>query len=177
MWHCSHLGGGRYSTLVRTFGLIWEPNVRISIFLYSRLSLLILLIWPSSGRLGGPALGNSPAPPFRQCLTGAARGGRAAPGFCVCRRWTFPYAGGELAPRGPCPTLVLYLFKRNKPPRSKYTHTLRGRGGCPIIENFIKTAPYFRGEGVPGLRRILYDGTGVSREHESRISRQRSNGC
>ena len=51
------------------------------------------------------------------------------------------------------------------------------KGGCPIIENSIKTAPHFLGERVPGLRRILYDGTGVSREHESRISRQRSNGC
>ena len=64
----------------------------------------------------GPGFGEYTRGPLRYCLTGAACGTRAAPGFCVCRRWTFPYAGGELAPRGPCPTLVLYLFKEINPP-------------------------------------------------------------
>ena len=52
------------------------------------------------------------------------------------------------------------------------------RANCdPVIENLVKTASHLQDERVLGLRKVLYDGTGVSREYESRISRQRSNEC
>ena len=60
---------------------------------------------------------------------------------------------------------------------NREVHTLRGWGGCPVIENYVKTASFWRDERVSGLRRILYVGTGVLRELESRINCQRSNGC
>ena len=42
----------------------------------------------------------------------------STPGILLCLSALLgvPYAGGELAPRGTCPTLVLYLVKINKPP-------------------------------------------------------------
>ena len=39
----------------------------------------------------------------------------ARPGLMCLSTLDVPVAGGELAHRGTCPTLVLYLFKRNTP--------------------------------------------------------------
>ena len=46
-------------------------------------------------------------------LPGAVRSPHRPPGILCLSALGVPYAGGELAPRGTCPTLVLYLVKRN----------------------------------------------------------------
>ena len=121
----------------------------------------------------GPGFGDTPGGPAELLPWPGSVPYSARPGLMCLSTLDVPVAGGELAHRGTCPTLALYLFKRNKPPRSKYTHTLRGRGGYPVIENFAKTVLLLQKEMVPGLGRILYEGTGMSREYESRVSGQR----
>ena len=64
-------------------------------------------------RLGGHTRG---PPPMAPALAGTHADGVRIRAFCVSRHWTFPFAGGELAHRGTCPTLVLYLFKEINPP-------------------------------------------------------------
>ena len=66
---------------------------------------------------GVPAWGTHPGtPPMAPALAGTHADGVRDRAFCVSRHWTFPFAGGELAHRGTCPTLVLYLFKEITPP-------------------------------------------------------------
>ena len=91
-------------------------------------------------RLGGHTRG---PPPMAPALAGTHADGVRIRAFCVSRHWTFPFAGGELAHRGTCPTLVLYLFKEINPPKSKYTHTLRGLGGAGGSNNYHENMKYF----------------------------------
>ena len=74
---------------------------------------------------GGPGFGDAPGdpPPMAPALAGTHADGVRDRAFCVSRHWTFPFAGGELAHRGTCPTLVLYLFKEITPPNQSILTT------------------------------------------------------
>ena len=67
---------------------------------------------------GVPALGIHPGTRGvgNFTLPGAVCSPHRPPGILCLSALGVPYAGGELAPRGTCPTIVLYLVKRNNPP-------------------------------------------------------------
>ena len=62
-------------------------------------------------------MGDTPgdSPPHGTCLGRNARRWRADPRFLCLSTLDVPVAGGELAHRGTCPTLFLYLFNINYP--------------------------------------------------------------
>ena len=64
---------------------------------------------------GVPALGIHPGTRgVGNCtLPGAVRSPHRSPGILCLSALGVPYAGGELAPRGTCPTLALYLAKND----------------------------------------------------------------
>ena len=68
----------------------------------------------------GPGFGDTPAPPPEflswpgSVPYGSAYGARSGLMWCLSTL-DVPVAGGELAHRGACPTLLLYLSKRNTP--------------------------------------------------------------
>ena len=80
------------------------------------LSLLTACFNPAPVGLG-PGFGDTPGDPGCRKLHSTGRGVLAAPppGILCLSALGVPYAGGELAPRGTCPTLALYLVKRNNP--------------------------------------------------------------
>ena len=80
------------------------------------LSLLTVCFNPTPFGLG-PGFGDTPGDPGCRKLHSTGRGVLAAspPGILCLSALGVPYAGGELAPRGTCTTLALYLVKRNNP--------------------------------------------------------------
>ena len=65
----------------------------------------------------GPGFGDTPGDPGCRKLHSTGRGVLTAPPpgiLCLSARGV-PYAGGERAPRGTCPTLALYLIKEITP--------------------------------------------------------------
>ena len=96
-----------------------EAGTSINCLFYALILMFLLKFCfvPASARRGVPALGMHPGtPPMAPALAGTHADGVRDRAFCVSRHWTFPFAGGELAHRGTCPTLVLYLFKEITPP-------------------------------------------------------------
>ena len=82
------------------------------------LMFFVNLLCPGVRAKGGSRLGGHTRgpPPMAPAWAGTHADGVRIRAFCVSRHWTFPFAGGELAHRGTCPTLVLYLFKEITPP-------------------------------------------------------------
>ena len=103
-------------------------QVPVLFICFNALTLMFLLknlFFPDVRTKGGPGFGDAPGdPPMAPALAGTHADGVRDRAFCVSRHWTFPFAGGELAHRGTCPTLVLYLFKEINP-KSKYTQRLK----------------------------------------------------
>ena len=96
-------------------------QVPVLFICFNALTLMFLLknlFFPDVRTKGGPGFGDAPGdpPPMTPALAGTHADGVRDRAFCVSRHWTFPFAGGELAHRGTCPTLVLYLFKEINPP-------------------------------------------------------------
>ena len=63
----------------------------------------------------GPGLGDTPGGPAELLPWPGGAPYSARPGLMCLSTLDVPVAGGELAHRGTCPTLVLCLFKRNTP--------------------------------------------------------------
>ena len=91
----------------------------ILLYMFYALKFFHCLLFALIPRLSDwvPALGTHPGTRGVGTLTlpGAVCSPHRPPGTLCLSALGVPYAGGELAPRGTCPTLALYLVKRNNP--------------------------------------------------------------
>ena len=110
--------GGRVWGLAPVPKISWA-KVMVYYIIYA-LKFFLYLLFALIPRLSDwvPALGTHPGTRGVGTLTlpGAVCSPHRPPGILCLSALGVPFAGGELAPRGTCPSLVLYLVKRNKPP-------------------------------------------------------------
>ena len=86
----------------------------VSVLVYALKILSLLNFCLISGERG-PGFGDTPGGPAELLPWPGGVPYSARPGLMCLSTLDVPVAGGELAHRGTCPTLVLYLFKRNTP--------------------------------------------------------------